>query len=231
MHGAHILPKPAHFGYMAANCCREPAFFPPEAPSGTHEAKKLPRIAAREHATAKYCHGSPPGNAPRRYLAKAGSPGTHRGGILPLSDAGERISRAFCHRQAPENAPRRYFGIATKLGNTQRRHVATARRRRRRPKRRAALPARGSGAEPLEVDDAQIRSAIYAGGAANCASDCGLWVVGAICARGSGLESLVAYGLRRATLSVRPCACASVHPLARASMRLCEEWGFRPLGA
>ena len=47
MHGANILPKPAHFGCTAAICCRELAFFPSEAPSGTHEAKKLPRIAAR----------------------------------------------------------------------------------------------------------------------------------------------------------------------------------------
>ena len=164
MHGAHILPKPAHFGYMAAKCCHEPALFPSEAPSGTHEAKKLPRLTAREHATAKCCHGSPPGNASRRYLAKTGSPGTHRGDILPLSDAGGgRISRTFRHRRAPGNAPRRYFGIATMFGNTQRRYVATARRRRRRPKRRAALSIRGSGAEPLEVDNAQIRSAIYVG--------------------------------------------------------------------
>ena len=60
MHNAHILPKPAHFGCMAAKCCHEPALFPPEAPSGTHEAKKLPRLTAREYATAKCCHGSPP---------------------------------------------------------------------------------------------------------------------------------------------------------------------------
>ena len=163
MHSAHILPKPAHFGYMAAKCCHEPALFPSEAPSGTHEAKKPLRLTAREHATAKCCHGSPPGNASRRYLAKTRSPGTHRGDILPLSDAGGgRISRTFRHRRAPGNAPRRYFGIATMFGNTQRRYVATARRRRRRPKRRAALST-GGGAEPLEVDEAQICSAIYAG--------------------------------------------------------------------
>ena len=60
MHSAHILPKPAHFGYMVAKCCHEPALFPSEAPSGTHEAKKLPRLTAREYATAKCCHGSPP---------------------------------------------------------------------------------------------------------------------------------------------------------------------------
>ena len=138
MHGAHILPKPARFGCTAAICCRKPAFFPSEAPSGTHEAKKLPRLTAREHATAKCCHGSPPRNASERYLAIAGSPGTHRGGILPLSDAGERISRAFCHRRAPGNTPRRYLARAgspgthrgdtlprqTPFKNASRRHLA-----------------------------------------------------------------------------------------------------------
>ena len=57
MHGAHILPKPARFGCMAAICCQEGALFPSKAPSGTHEAKKLPRIASRERTVAKYCHG------------------------------------------------------------------------------------------------------------------------------------------------------------------------------
>ena len=33
MHGAHILPKLAVFEYMQAICCREPVFFPSEAPS------------------------------------------------------------------------------------------------------------------------------------------------------------------------------------------------------
>ena len=94
MHGAHILPKPAHFGYMAAICCRELALFPSEAPSGTHEAKKLPRIAARKRTTAKYCHGRQPENASRRYLATVG-----------------RRWNAFRERSAiderPKKAPRR----------------------------------------------------------------------------------------------------------------------------
>ena len=46
IHGAHILPKPARFGYMAAICCHELAIFPSEAPFGMHGVKKLPRIAA-----------------------------------------------------------------------------------------------------------------------------------------------------------------------------------------
>ena len=69
-HGAHILPKPAHFGCMAANCCREPAFFPPEAPSGTHGAKKMPRIAAR---------------------------GTRHGEILPSASARDCIAAQSCY--------------------------------------------------------------------------------------------------------------------------------------
>ncbi len=46
----------------------------------------------------------------------------------------------------------------------------------------------------------------------------------ALSTRGSGLESLAACGLQRATLF-----CASVRPCVYASVRLCDEWGFRPL--
>ena len=194
-HGARILPKPAHFGCMAAISCREPALFPPEAPSGTHGAKKLPRLTAREYATAKWCHGSPPGNASRRYLAKTGSPGTHRGDILPLSDAGGgRISRTFRHRRAPGNAPRRYFGIATMFGNAQRRYVATARRRRRRPKRRAAL---STGVGPNRWKSTRLKSA-------------------ALSTRGSGLESLTCVWA-----SARNTFYASMRLCVRSPVRLC----------
>ena len=57
MHGAHILPKPARFGCMARESCRELAIFPSEATFGMHEAKKLSRMAARERTVAEYCHG------------------------------------------------------------------------------------------------------------------------------------------------------------------------------
>ena len=56
MHGAHILPKLAVFEYMQAICCREPVFFPSEAPSGTHRGDILPRPAARERIGAISCH-------------------------------------------------------------------------------------------------------------------------------------------------------------------------------
>ena len=52
MHGAHILPKPAHFGCMACESCRELAIFPSEATFGMHGAQKLPRMAARERIKA-----------------------------------------------------------------------------------------------------------------------------------------------------------------------------------
>ena len=52
IHGAHILPKPAHFGYIARESCQEGAFFPSEAPFGIHGAQNLPRIAARERTVA-----------------------------------------------------------------------------------------------------------------------------------------------------------------------------------
>ena len=84
MHGAHILPKPAHFGCMAAICCHELALFPSEAPSGTHEAKKPPRIAARERTAAKYCHGRQPENASRLNIATVSHSRMHYSYILPI---------------------------------------------------------------------------------------------------------------------------------------------------
>ena len=69
IHGAHILPKPAHFGCMARESCHELAIFPSEAPFGIHEAQNLPRIAARERTRAKYCHRQAPENALWRHGA------------------------------------------------------------------------------------------------------------------------------------------------------------------
>ena len=91
IHGARILPMPARFGYTAAICCQEGALFPSEAPSGMHEARKLPRIAARERTTAKNCHGRRPMNAPRRNLAAVG----RWGGQLAkrLREAAQRARR------------------------------------------------------------------------------------------------------------------------------------------
>ena len=101
MHNAHILPKPARFGYMAAICCQEGALFPSEAPSGMHEARILPRVAARERIAREYCHGRPPKNAPRQE-------------ILPPPDVGWGSSRAFCHRRVLGDASRRNIAAASR---------------------------------------------------------------------------------------------------------------------
>ena len=69
MHGAHILPKPAHFGCMAYESCQKGAIFPSEATFGMHGAQNLPRIAARKRTRAKYCHRQAPENAPWRHGA------------------------------------------------------------------------------------------------------------------------------------------------------------------
>ena len=96
IHGAHILPKPAHFGCMAAKCCHEPALFPSEAPSGTHRSEILPLPDAGERISRAFRHRRAPRNAPRHNLATAGRPKTHHGNILP--------------RQAPfKNASRRHL--------------------------------------------------------------------------------------------------------------------------
>ena len=144
IHGAHILPKPAHFGCMARESCRELAIFPPEAAFGMHGAQNLPRIAARERISRAFCHRQAPGNAPRRNLATARPLGTHRASILPLpvrprahqgavpppsdtggthfagilpsSSAWERAVAKSCHYQSPENAFRAYPAIAGRLG-------------------------------------------------------------------------------------------------------------------
>ena len=57
IHGARILPKPARFGCTAAICCQGGALFPSGAPSGMHEAKKLPRQGVRERIGAISRHG------------------------------------------------------------------------------------------------------------------------------------------------------------------------------
>ena len=100
MHSAHILPKPAHFGYTAAICCHELAIFPSEATFGMHGAQNLPRIAAWERISRAFFHRQAPGNAPRRNLATARHSGTHRGGILPRQGTRERTARVYCHCQS-----------------------------------------------------------------------------------------------------------------------------------
>ena len=118
MHGAHILPKPAHFGCMARESCRELAIFPSETTFGMHGAQNLPRIAARERTVVKSCHGLTLGDAPRennatasqaksasvRSPATVGRRETHFASVLPSSSARERTVAKSCHCQSPENA-------------------------------------------------------------------------------------------------------------------------------
>ena len=68
MHGAHILPKPAHFEYTAAIYCHEGALFPSEAFFGIHRGKILPSSDTRERITSTYRHRQALGNAFRGHM-------------------------------------------------------------------------------------------------------------------------------------------------------------------
>ena len=97
MHGAHILPKPAHFGCMARESCHELAIFPSEAIFGMHGAQNLPRIDAQERTAAESCHGKTPENASRENIATVGRWGAHRGIILPWQAARKCTAATPCH--------------------------------------------------------------------------------------------------------------------------------------
>ena len=112
MHGAHILPKPAHFGCMAAICCQEGALFPSEAPFGIHEAQNLPRIAARERIRAQSCHRQAPGNAFHGHFAISERPQRHSAMCLnvlrrsPIDARAERPAHALRARRSCPRAAR-----------------------------------------------------------------------------------------------------------------------------
>lgn len=65
IHGAHLLPKPAHFGCMAAICCHEPAFFLSEVPSGIHQSTILPSPDTQERISRASCRCRTAENASR----------------------------------------------------------------------------------------------------------------------------------------------------------------------
>ena len=100
------------------------ALFPSGAPSGMHEARKLPRKGVRECIGAISRHGKAPENASRENIATDGRPWTHHGEILPLPDVEDRISRASCHRRAPRNAPGHNLATAGRPRRTP--HAPTA---------------------------------------------------------------------------------------------------------
>ena len=80
-----------------ANLATNWRFFPSEATFGMHEAKKLPRIDARERTVAKSCHYQSPENAFRAYPAIAGCLGMHSVDILPSADIRECAVSAYLH--------------------------------------------------------------------------------------------------------------------------------------
>ena len=90
IHGAHILPSPAHFGCIAAICCHEGALFPSGAPFGIHGARNLPRIAAQERTRTKYCHRRAPGNAPWRHGAGGHRANETSANSTPRADASKK---------------------------------------------------------------------------------------------------------------------------------------------
>ena len=65
IHGAHILPKPAHFGCMAAISCHEPAFFPSEVPLRMHQSTILPPPDTQERISRASCRCRTAENASR----------------------------------------------------------------------------------------------------------------------------------------------------------------------
>ena len=91
IHGAHILPKPAHFEYTAAICCHEGALSPSEAIFGIHRGKILPSSDTRERITSTYRHRQTPGNA-------------FRGHVLPCPTARWRTAAAYRQQSHPSAA-------------------------------------------------------------------------------------------------------------------------------
>ena len=83
IHGAHILPMPAHFGYTAAICCQGGALFLSGVPSRMHEAKNLPLLDVGERIASIYRHSQAPENAFREHPAVAEQPRAHRERALP----------------------------------------------------------------------------------------------------------------------------------------------------
>ena len=155
MHGAHILPKPAHFGYMARESCHEPALFPSEAPSGTHEAKKLPRLTARERTVATSCRCQRRGgDAFREHFATGERPGTHRGDILASPRCSgirsvDMLPRPGAAGEGRSGAQRYLRGVGPNRWKSTR-------------LKSVALSTRGSGLESLACVRASARNTFYA---------------------------------------------------------------------
>ena len=110
MHGAHILPKPAHFEYTAAIYCHEGALFPSEAFFGMHRGKILPSSDTRERITSTYRHRQALGNAFRGHLAVAERPRAHcEHTLLCAGLRGIQFAGICRHARPPDDAPRQHI--------------------------------------------------------------------------------------------------------------------------
>ena len=110
MHGAHILPKPAHFEYTAAIYCHEGAPFPSEAFFGIHRGKILPSSDIRERITSTYRHRQALGNALRGHLAVAERPRAHcEHTLLCAGLRGIQFAGICRHARPPDDAPRQHI--------------------------------------------------------------------------------------------------------------------------
>ena len=110
MHGAHILPKPAHFEYTAAIYCQEGALFPSEGFFGIHRGKILPSSDIRERITSTYRHRQALGNAFRGHLAVAERPRAHcEHTLLCAGLQGIQFAGICRHARPPDDAPRQHI--------------------------------------------------------------------------------------------------------------------------
>ena len=116
MHGAHILPKPAHFEYTAAIYCHEGAPFPSEAFFGIHRGKILPSSDTRERITSTYRHRQALGNAFRGHLAVAERPRAHcEHTLLCAGLRGIQFAGICRHARPPDDAPRQHIASKATL--------------------------------------------------------------------------------------------------------------------
>ena len=116
MHGAHILPKPAHFEYTAAIYCHEGALFPSEAFFGIHRGKILSSSDTRERITSTYRHRQALGNAFRGHLAVAERPRAHcEHTLLCAGLRGIQFAGICRHARPPDDAPRQHIASKATL--------------------------------------------------------------------------------------------------------------------
>ena len=116
MHGAHILPKPAHFEYTAAIYCHEGALFPSEAFFGIHRGKILSSSDTWERITSTYRHRQALGNAFRGHLAVAERPRAHcEHTLLCAGLRGIQFAGICRHARPPDDAPRQHIASKATL--------------------------------------------------------------------------------------------------------------------